>query len=576
MFCTNCGRLLKDGEICECQKQESTVANADAVIENAAAQADATINSAPQAQFNSSYSDSDETVLLGSVSGAASAGLGAAQATSDRANQYFQQYSPQNESQAPSGQTLDGQFTQPQGAQFSQGSINQGQAQFGQQSNQFSQNNIDPNRTQFGAQPQFNQSTANPSQAQFGQQGNQFVQNNMNPNRTQLGGQPQFNQAMENQGQPQYGQPQTQYGQPQGGQFGQNMNNQGQPQYGQPQGGQFGNNMNNQGQPQYGQPQYGQPQNQYGQQQFNRANQSNPYGNNAYNQTPPSYYNQQPYMSDDERLRKYMSSPKFVAARDFMCSMPVLLYAISVSAILIFYVATMSSVLDLLHPLYILLCIGAWITFASGLKSKKNNVLPSTSGLSIGSGVAITMLVLWCIGFGLVLLVMIISVFSVLSMGGSARSAAVIALFIMLVITILILVLGIKYYSLQSRSIKGIKFCITNEANPSRFSIFPAVILIIAAIITVISIIGTQSLLGNAKLKSALTDYLMEYFKNSGIDKISSGTSKQLTEWILDTIYSTKGQIIRIVGSALDIFNLISTALIFITAKSKLNKFSDL
>lgn len=281
-------------------------------------------------------------------------------------------------------------------------------------------------------------------------------------------------------------------------------------------------------------------------------------------------------MSDDERLKKYMSSPKFVAARDFMCSMPVLLYAISVSALLVFFCVTMTSVWDLIHPLYILLCIGAWITFASGLKSKKNNTLPSTSGLSIGSGVAITMLVLWCIAFGLIILILLLGIVAVLQSGVSMDNYGTIVLFVTFAVSILALVLGIKYYSIQSRNLKNIRYCITNEANPGRFSIFPSVILILGVVLSIIGIIGMQGVMGSTKLKNLVSDYLLEYFRESGISKIDKDLPRQFTETIINSVWSTKAQVMSIISSVLGIIEMLSTAVIYISAKSKLNDFTEL
>lgn len=555
MYCTNCGKLLQDGEICDCQKQnapaiqpqvdispiaeaptiESTVApiadvapieaapimdasfneavaKADATIANAGAAADATINGTAQAVNDAATVESQPAVdpikarieqqqaenaqaqAAAAAAAAHAQAMAAAQNTNNRANQYYQQYAPQNQAQ-----------NAPQGVQFN----NQPQAQYSQapqgQFNQYGQ----PQAPQ-GQYTQYGQSQA--PQGQYGQ--------------------PQYNQVQAPQGQ--YGQAQV-------------------PQ--------------NRAQSPYGQ------QVPYGQQ--NQYQGGNPYANTV-NQGPPAYNTQQVYLTDEERLKKYMSNPKFVAARDFMCSFPVLFYALSVSALLIFYVATMNTFWDLLHPLYILLCIGAWITFASGLKSKKNGTLPSTAGLSIGSGVAITMLVLWCIAFGLIIIMLLIAVVSVLSSGVSLDNFGAVLLFVMFIVSILMLVLGIKYYSVQSRNLKNIRYCITNEANPKRFSIFPSVILIIGIILSIVSIIGMQSILGSVKLKNAVTDYLLDYFRKSGIEKFYPGTAREFTDTIVNSIWSTKAQVLSIVASVIGIVEMLAQAVIHISAKSKLNVFKDI
>ena len=459
MFCSNCGRPLIDGEICECQKQAK---EADATLNAAAAQADAVINNTPQATVDpiKARIEKESAEQAARAAAAQAAATQAAQNANNRANQYYQQYTPQNQPGMPS-QSPNGQYGIPNQAQYAQ---------------------------------------ANAQQPMYGQAGNPY-----------------------------------------------------------------GNQPNGQ---------YGQAGVPYGGQGYNRSNpySGNPYGNN---QVPPAYYQQPTYDTDEERLRKYMSNPKFVAARDIMGSPIVLFYAISVSALLLFNFIALQS---FLHPLLILLSIAAWITYGSGISSKKNNTLPSTSGLSIGSGVAITMLVIWCIAFGLCILIMLLGIIGVLSAGrvGSAAGAGILALVICLCIFILVLVFGIKYYSLQSRNLKGLKYCITNEANPSRFSIFPSVILIIGIVLSIVGLFVMEGIYGSSKLQNAVYDYLINYFGNSGIDSIKSGFSRELAEQLVDKIFSREARIMSYVSNILSILTMGSTAGLYISIKSKLNEFSEI
>ena len=308
--------------------------------------------------------------------------------------------------------------------------------------------------------------------------------------------------------------------------------------------------------------------------QYNAYQGGNPYANH---QDPPSYYQQTPYLSEEEHLKRFMSTPKFVAARDVMCSAPVLFYAISVTAIILFNFIVMQS---FLHPIYLLLVIAAWLTFASGSSSKKTGHLPSTAGLSIGSGVATTMMVLWCIGFGLIILLFGIGLVGTISsgrlLGNSYTNAGVVGLSILLVISILALVLGIKYYSIQSRNIKGIRFCITNEAPPRRFSSFPSVILIIAIILTIIGLIYSVNMMKNADFIRQMRTILMDYFSASGMDDISDGFSKKMTDMIMDTVFSENAMRNTIISGALYVLNLASLAILHLSIKAKLKDFTEI
>ena len=110
MFCSNCGRPLQDGEICECQKQGNTTEaaqQADNTLKEAAAQADAVIAGAAQAPIDPIKARIEQEQ--------AAQAQAAAQNANNRANQYYQQYAPQN--QQPAQNT---QYGIPNQAQYSQ------------------------------------------------------------------------------------------------------------------------------------------------------------------------------------------------------------------------------------------------------------------------------------------------------------------------------------------------------------------------------------------------------------------------------------------------------------------------
>lgn len=458
--------------------------------------------------------------------------IAAAQNSDNRANQYFQQYAPQPQTPAEPIKTEEAPAAP---AQF-----NQAPAAPNQFNHTSAGQNPAPQQPGVPFVPipggQFNQAPAgqNPAPQQPGQFNAPQNASAQQPVNGQFG---QFQQPQPANGQ--FGQPQ-----PANGQFGQL----------QPANGQF-RQAQQPGNAQFGPAPNGQPA------------PGNPY-NNTYNQSPPSYYQQAPYMSETERLNKFMSTPKFVTARDFMGSFPVLIYAITATALLAFDIIALH---DFIHPLLLLMTIASWITYISGVSSKKNNKLPSTAGLSIASGVAITMLVIWCIAFGLVIIALIGAMGS--GYGDSGTITAVMA--VALACSILALVLGIRYYLSQSRNMKNIKFCITNEDNPRKFSIFPSVILIIGIIFSLSSLIGTISMLNNTNLQKEVYDIFLKYFKYSNLDKIQDGWSQRLARYLTDTLFSKETIIYSSISSGLNILNMLSTAIIFFVAKAKMNCFAE-
>ena len=323
--------------------------------------------------------------------------------------------------------------------------------------------------------------------------------------------------------------------------------------------------------PPYGQnPQQGYNYNPNPVQNYNYNQNGNPQGGPyPYMQEPPRYYQQAPYMSEDERLKHFKANPKFIMARDFMASPLILLYSLAVTAILLFDMIVLGSYL---HPLLILLCVAGWITYFSGVSAKKNDGLPTTAGLSIASGVAITMLVIWCIAMGLTVLLAGLSMVGSMGIISGFNNAGAFVILILLVISILVLVLGIKHYSLQSRALKSIKFCITNEDAPKRISIFPSVILIISAMLQIASTVGTVYVFKSTKILNKIMDTFMEYLDRVSVSK---DIRNYIYDYVHDALFSSSNVSTTIISGALSVFLAFITAFIYIKAATALNQFSE-
>ncbi|MBP5178068.1 MAG: hypothetical protein J6066_00680, partial [Lachnospiraceae bacterium] len=76
--------------------------------------------------------------------------------------------------------------------------------------------------------------------------------------------------------------------------------------------------------------------------------------------------------------------------------------------------------------------------------------------------------------------------------------------------------------------------------------------------------------------KNLVSDYLLEYFRESGSSQIDQDLPRQFTDTIINSVWSTKAQVLSIISSVLGIIEMLSTAVIYISAKSKLNDFTEL
>ena len=286
----------------------------------------------------------------------------------------------------------------------------------------------------------------------------------------------------------------------------------------------------------------------------------NPYSNN---QIPPAYHGQFP--NEEDLLKKYKSNPRYVAARDLIGTPYVLMYALSVSAMLIYFAIQK----DFLHPFYILLCIGSWITYISAVKSKKTNELPSVSGLGLCAGVSIALLVVICIGVGVMLLILIVCLVSIFKVN-SGDGQMVLTVSILLAVSGLLLWLCIKLFSVQARNIKTIKHCISNDDFiPKKISIFPSIVYFITSGISLFSIFAINTLSGS------LTSYFEDTFKTMKETLLSTGVSNDLVNTFIDEIqkYVNDGSLTTsiIISSILGMINNVSLALFYFRAASALN-----
>ena len=290
---------------------------------------------------------------------------------------------------------------------------------------------------------------------------------------------------------------------------------------------------------------------------------ANPYSGSRI---PPSYHKTEQFsVQESELLAKYMSAPKYVAARDLIASPIVLFYALSVTAILLFDFLKG----DYLHPFYVLLCIGAWISYISGSKSRKTNTLPSVSGVSICAGVCTAKLVLACIVIGLfILLLGTVIVISLIHKTADGNFIMVTS--IILAIMILILWFLVKFYSTQARNLKTVKYCIANgDMSPKRISIFPSVIYIIMAVISTISLAMYQTLTTN------FNGYLDDFIRSTRLGLSSLDLPYEQVEKVISIFreyfnFNEMGKTI-IVASVLIILNYLSIALFFFRTSSVLN-----
>ena len=242
--------------------------------------------------------------------------------------------------------------------------------------------------------------------------------------------------------------------------------------------------------------------------------------------TPPPYQ-AYTYISEEERLKKFMAAPKFVNGRDLLASPLVLMYACSVSVILLLYIIGMR---DFLHPIYMLMCYAGWSAYLSAKKSKQNNTLPNTTGLSIASGVSTFMKVLMIIAiaalaFGLIKIFSVFNSFvyllqDMLSPMVKLSEAAVSTTVVIIILVVFIaIIVSIILYSYQTKNLKSIRFCITNEDDPIRISTIPSIILFVSVLINVIMLVR-NILVSTDSIRSfsgELDELLMQLGEEAGV-----------------------------------------------------------
>ena len=242
--------------------------------------------------------------------------------------------------------------------------------------------------------------------------------------------------------------------------------------------------------------------------------------------TPPPYQ-AYTYISEEERLKKFMAAPKFVNGRDLLASPLVLMYACSVSVILLLYIIGMR---DFLHPIYMLMCYAGWSAYLSAKKSKQNNTLPNTTGLSIASGVSTFMKVLMIIAiaalaFGLIKIFSVFNSFvyllqDMLSPMVKLSEAAVSATVVIIILVVFIaIIVSIILYSYQTKNLKSIRFCITNEDDPICISTIPSIILFVSVLINVIMLVR-NILVSTDSVRSfsgELDELLMQLGEEAGV-----------------------------------------------------------
>lgn len=297
-----------------------------------------------------------------------------------------------------------------------------------------------------------------------------------------------------------------------------------------------------------------------------------PQNQNTAGTTPPAYH-AYTYISEAERLKQFMSAPKFVNGRDLLTSPLILMYSCSVTAILLLYIIGMR---DFLHPIYMLMCYAGWTTYFSARKSKQNNTLPNTTGLSIASGVSTFMKVIMIIAIAALAfgLIKVFSVFDtyvyllqdmlspLVNLSEAAVSATVI---IVLLVVFIAIIVSIILYSCQTKNLKSIRFCITNEDDPIRISTIPSVILFVSVLINVIMLV--RNILVSTDSIKSFSGELEELFLQLGEE---AGIYEEVYNYLManDSTAITISSIISIVS----IFSSVVIGLFYLKAAKMLNQ----
>lgn len=284
--------------------------------------------------------------------------------------------------------------------------------------------------------------------------------------------------------------------------------------------------------------------------------------------TSPKY--QHTYMSEEDRLKKFMSAPKFVAARDLMASPIVLVYTISLTVLLLYNIIGLKSYL---HPFMLLLCYVGWTTYLSAHKSKKENKLPNANGIGLASVLSTIMMAIIIIA-AVLFAFTLISIFagsvddmyySLLLLGidiAESDFKAVLSIFI--IVALIGIILGILFYRAMTKSLKSVKYCITNEEDPERISLFvPVFIFVSLALSVIIYIFAYFCLMDKVDFDNPL--YRQALADNS----ISSGFMGLMIDYVEEQSHISP--VVSAIAEILSLVNSVAMALFFMNAANKLN-----
>lgn len=298
----------------------------------------------------------------------------------------------------------------------------------------------------------------------------------------------------------------------------------------------------------------------------NKERYTNPYETKS---EPPVYKDDYFTEPEESLLTKYKAAPSFLAGRQLLSSMPVLMFDIAISLFLFYVVFFLS---EWMHPMLMLLCIAGWMTYFAGIKSNKQNSLPSVGGLSLASGVATIMMIVWCIVFAILILLFGIGTIKMLIDRGFGVGSPWIML-LLLVISILLLAVGIRYYGAQSRALKTVKYIITGEASPKRISAFPSVVLIIFSCIQVASSVGLILWLRTGNVVNSIKGYYEDYLNSINV---SPSIIKTFNEAVEEMFTGSSVTSLLLLYCLLSVALNLSKAAFFMRAASVLNQYTEI
>lgn len=291
---------------------------------------------------------------------------------------------------------------------------------------------------------------------------------------------------------------------------------------------------------------------------------------NSPEEAPNESTFQKKYMSEEDRLKKFMSAPKFVAARDLMSSPILLVYTVSLTVSLLFNIIGLKSYL---HPFMILLCYAGWTTYLSANRSKRENKLPNANGLGLASVLSVimmTIIIIAAVFFAFTL----IGIFtgsvdylyeSLLLMGIDISESDFKALLCVFIIVALIaVILGILFYRSMAKSLKSIKYCITNEEDPERIPLFITIFLFVSiALSIVIYIYAYFGLMDKVDFNNPLYRQALE----------QNSTESALMGFLVDYVeeQSKISPVVTTIAEILSLINSVSMAIFFMKASKTLN-----